>query len=281
MGKITYNLYFKNKTFINIQKPHIRMTLKTKIKDKDELKSVLDVIGSLSEEANFVATEDGITIREMDPSHVAMVNISWPKEAFLEYNLEVEEYGDEEPSAGEDSEGEEVNTNEYKFAVDVKKFLEILKRGDKHAGVELTIDDEFLKIVIDDGAKSYDLRPKLASTSDSPLPKLTHTASFVMSGTELKTKIEDIVPISDYVSMFADEKGGYFSGKGDDGAGKTQVDIEGEGEATYAIEYILSVVKNLGSNEIKCQYGEKAPINMNVKFEGCNLDFYLAPRLED
>ena len=48
-------------------------------------KNLLNAIATLVDEANFDANDKGITLRAMDPSHVAMVDFEWPREMFDEY----------------------------------------------------------------------------------------------------------------------------------------------------------------------------------------------------
>ena len=55
---------------------------------------MLAAISTLIEEADFNAAPEGIKLRSMDPSHVAMVDFEWNKSAFQEYTL---------PSTNEDS----------------------------------------------------------------------------------------------------------------------------------------------------------------------------------
>ena len=54
------------------------MTFGAKTSGSDDLKAIISAISTLVEEATFVATAEGITFRGMDPSHVALIDISWP-----------------------------------------------------------------------------------------------------------------------------------------------------------------------------------------------------------
>src|SRR5438309_10305041 len=45
-------------------------------------RNLIVVISSLIEEADFNATPEGIKLRSMNPSHIAMVDFEWPKAAF-------------------------------------------------------------------------------------------------------------------------------------------------------------------------------------------------------
>ncbi len=57
---------------------------KASISDARLWKNLLAAISTLIEEADFNATPEGIKLRSMDPSHVAMVDFEWQKTAFEE-----------------------------------------------------------------------------------------------------------------------------------------------------------------------------------------------------
>src|SRR5438094_9937582 len=48
-------------------------------------RNLIGAISSLIEEADFNATPEGIKLRSMDPSHIAMVDFEWRKAAFDTY----------------------------------------------------------------------------------------------------------------------------------------------------------------------------------------------------
>ena len=64
------------------------MTFGAKTSGSDDLKAIISAISTLVEEATFVATAEGITFRGMDPSHVALIDISWPNSAFEKYECD-------------------------------------------------------------------------------------------------------------------------------------------------------------------------------------------------
>ncbi len=61
------------------------MEFSAKTSTSDEWKAIISAISTLVEEATFEATVEGISFRGMDPSHVALIDISWPNSAFEKY----------------------------------------------------------------------------------------------------------------------------------------------------------------------------------------------------
>ena len=63
----------------------MKKLFKATISDARQWKNLLAAISTLIEEADFNAAPEGIKIRSMDPSHVAMVDFECNKSAFQEY----------------------------------------------------------------------------------------------------------------------------------------------------------------------------------------------------
>ena len=55
------------------------MMFKAKMADAKFLKDMMGAISILVDEATFDVTPEGIKLRAMDPSRVAMVDFEWPK----------------------------------------------------------------------------------------------------------------------------------------------------------------------------------------------------------
>ena len=58
---------------------------KLRIADAKLLRDMITVISTLVDEATFNISPEGIKLRAMDPSRVAMIDFEWPKTIFDEY----------------------------------------------------------------------------------------------------------------------------------------------------------------------------------------------------
>ena len=47
-----------------------------------EWKAVLNAIGDIGDEAMFICNDDGITFRGMDPTHIALLDVTFPRTSF-------------------------------------------------------------------------------------------------------------------------------------------------------------------------------------------------------
>ena len=96
------------------------LVFSAKTSGSDDLKAIISAISTLVEEATFVANAEGITFRGMDPSHVALIDISWPNSAFEKYECD----------------------NDIKFGVRVDEFSKLIKRAEKQDSIEIGISEE-------------------------------------------------------------------------------------------------------------------------------------------
>jgi len=242
-----------------------------KTNTSDEWKAVISSITTLVEEATFEATVEGITFRGMDPSHVALIDISWPNSAFEKYNCD----------------------SDIKFGVRVDEFSKVIKRAEKNESIEISIsDDNMLQILIGKN-KKWSMRLIEGSASDTPLPKISYDSKIGLSASTFDKLLGDIDVVSDYLSIKTATNNAEFSGKGDSGEavinfekgmeGLEEITINQECTGTYSLEYLNPIVKAMGStsDSIICEFSSGKPLRIEFKVSNIGrIHFYLAPRVE-
>ena len=247
------------------------MEFSAKTNTSDEWKAVISSITTLVEEATFEATVEGITFRGMDPSHVALIDISWPNSAFEKYNCD----------------------SDIKFGVRVDEFSKVIKRADKKESIEISIsDDNMLQILIGKN-KKWSMRLIEGSASDTPLPKISYDSKIGLSSSTFDKILGDIDVVSDYLSIKTATNNAEFSGKGDSGEavinfekgmeGLEEITVNQECTGTYSLEYLNPIVKAMGStsNSIICEFSSGKPLRIEFKVSNIGrIHFYLAPRVE-
>jgi proliferating cell nuclear antigen len=145
-------------------------------------RNLIGAISSLIEEADFNATPEGIKLRSMDPSHIAMVDFEWPKAAFDTY---------------------ECNTP-TKLRLSVSNLLKLLKRTRSDESVEIVYDDanKKLNITLKDKIVRKFITPTLdPSTEEVPTPKVPFNARVKITAVSLRDIIDDAQSISDNVKL--------------------------------------------------------------------------------
>ena len=247
------------------------MEFSAKTNTSDEWKAVISSITTLVEEATFEATVEGITFRGMDPSHVALIDISWPNSAFEKYNCD----------------------SDIKFGVRVDEFSKVIKRADKNESIEISIsDDNMLQILIGKN-KKWSMRLIEGSASDTPLPKISYDSKIGLSSSTFDKILGDIDVVSDYLSIKTATNNAEFSGKGDSGEavinfekgmeGLEEITVNQECTGTYSLEYLNPIVKAMGStsDSIICEFSSGKPLRIEFKVSNIGrIHFYLAPRVE-
>ena len=202
------------------------MEFSAKTNTSDEWKAIISAVSTLVEEATFEATAEGVSFRGMDPSHVALIDISWPNSAFEKYSCD----------------------SDIKFGVRIDEFSKLIKRAEKSDSIEINISDDSMLYVSIGKNKKYKMRLIESSASDTPLPKISYDSKITLSSSRLDKILGDIDVVSDYLSIKTTQKNVEFSGKGD--AGEAIINLEKDTEelqdlsvsqessGTYSLEYL-------------------------------------------
>lgn len=247
------------------------LVFSAKTSGSDDLKAIISAISTLVEEATFVANAEGITFRGMDPSHVALIDISWPNSAFEKYECD----------------------NDIKFGVRVDEFSKLIKRAEKQDSIEIGISEDNMLLVTIGKNKKYKMRLIESSASDTPLPKIPYDAKIGLISSAFDKILGDVQVVSDYLTIKATTSKAEFSGKGDSGEvvidlekgmeQLTDISVKQESTGTYSLEYLNPVVKAVGTTagSVTCEYSSAKPLRIEFKVANIGrIHFYLAPRVE-
>lgn len=246
------------------------MVFSAKTSGSDEWKAILSAISTLVEEATFEATAEGISFRGMDPSHVALIDISWPNSAFEKYECD----------------------GDIKFGVRIDEFSKLIKRADKIEGIEISLSDNMLLISIGKN-KQYKMRLIESSATDTPLPKIPYDTKISLATSLFDKILGDVQVVSDYLTVKTNATKSEFSGKGDSGEvlislqkqqdELSEISVKEESTGTYSLEYLNPIVKAVGtaSGSIVCEYSSAKPLRIEFRVANMGrIHFYLAPRVE-
>ena len=69
------------------------MLLEARFSNVEEWKAILHAIGDIAEEAIFICNQEGITFRGIDPSHVSLLDITFPRSSFESYDCHATFFG--------------------------------------------------------------------------------------------------------------------------------------------------------------------------------------------
>lgn len=239
----------------------------------NEWRAVASAVKTLVEEATFDATSEGVTFRAMDPSHVALVDLSWPVTAWEKYECE----------------------KPFKFSLRVEDLVKLIGRSDTKDSVEMSsTEEDAIAVKFTNGYKrEFTIHLIESSGGTAPLPKLEFDTKATLTKTIFEKVLSDISVVSDQVTIQAAKDKLSFSGKSD--VGKAEIALEkndadvlelqvgAESKATYSIDYLVGISKAMGpaSDTILCEFSSKKPIRLQFALndQGSRIHYYLAPRV--
>ena len=229
------------------------MLLNVKFTNILEWKSILQAINEITEEVMFICNPNGITFRGMDSSHVSLLEITFPRSAFISFNC----------------------TTTF-FGISVSDLKTMINSASNNDQIELLIDTPHkMKISINGNLQiNYDLNLIEKSTINSPTPKMNSTSKISLSPDILIKIMSNIERVSENVKISSISEKIQFSGSGLIGSAtvdleKNSVDVSllevtQDVSSIYSLEYMAKIIKNIGkaSKNVNLQYGDKTPMHM-------------------
>jgi len=237
-------------------------------------KNLLTAISTLIEEADFNADSEGLKLRSMDPSHVAMVDFEWPKAAF-------EEYVCDKPTS---------------IRVNVSTMLKLLRRGKSEESLEMSYDEENKKVNLTLKGKIVKrfTMPTLEPVEEEvPTPKLSFNARIKLMSETLKEIVEDSETVSDNIKFEASQDKFLVKATSElsnvsmeltknDGA-LLELDVKENAAATFNLNYLGEMVKagSVTSEVASMEFSANMPVKLEFEMlQRGRLTYYLAPRIE-
>ena len=247
--------------------------LYAKFTNVSEWKAILTAIGEISEDAMFICNTDGITFRGIDPTHISLLDITFPESSF-----------------------EEFDSSATFFGIRTEDFKNVLNAADAKDTIELKMQDEGNLLVLINGTLSMQFSVKLIEKTEinTPVPKVSAKTKIGITPNTLNRIISNLEKVSEFVTIQTIHDKVEFSGKGDIGNAKIDLDITNselqnletteDSLSIYSLEYMAKIIRSIGraSKSINIGYSSKSP--MHIQFDmpsNVNVAYYLAPRIQD
>jgi len=235
----------------------------------DTLKELVTIVSTLVDEAKFMITTDGISLRAVDPAHVAMVNLKLNKEAFEEYKADESELG-----------------------IDVAKleqFLRLAKAGDI---IDIVNDEEKRRLNVAVGNTTK--RMSLIDTtgmSEPKLPNLNLPAKVSLKIDDISQGIKASESVSDHIALNVTSDSFEMICEGDTDQVQLklakdkllELECEGKVRSLFPLEYFSNMMRAIPSQaKITLNLGNDYPVKIEFKIADGNGDvtYLLAPRIE-
>jgi proliferating cell nuclear antigen len=247
---------------------------KAKMADAKFLKDMMGAISILVDEATFDLTSEGMKLRAMDPSRVAMVDFEWPKTVFDEYSC----------------------SETTKMCINISELLKLLRRTGKGESVELSLDEKTGKLKISirgSYSRTFKMPTLEAMDEEVPTPKVSFNVSAKTTTQGLKEAIEDASLVSDHVRIEANADKMVMNATGDIMGAKIEFNAGDDvllemkakepSKATFSLSYLSEIIKaSVPTSEIVViEFSTDMPIKLDFQQEKeGTLKFFLAPRIE-
>ena len=247
---------------------------KLKVSEAKLLRDMATAISILVDEATFKIEPDGLKLRAMDPSRVAMIDFEWPKTIFEEYEC----------------------VSPSKVCINISELLKLLRRAGKSENVELSLDEKTgrLQIVVTGKyIRSFTMPTLDAVEEEVPTPKIDFNIKAKTTTQGLSQAIEDAQLVSDHVRIEADTEKLLLIASGDlmgatitlKKGSELLLDLEAKetSKSTFSLSYLSEIIKaaSATSDIATLEFSTDMPIRIDFQqIKDGKLTFFLAPRIE-
>ncbi len=247
---------------------------KVKMADAKIWRNIIGAVSTLIDEGTFRADGEGIKLREMDPSHVVMVDLECPKSLFDEY----------------------VCDESTKLCINFGEMLKFLRHIGSDEALDLSLDpnNARLNIVLKSKyTRTFSMATLEPSNEDVPTPKIVFDSTAKVTTECLKNSIDDVSTVSDQILFEAAKDKLSLKATGDRGSVSVDVekgseellalDVKKTSTATFSLNYLSEMVKAASSlSEVATvEFSLDKPLRLGFELpQQGKLQYYLAPRIE-
>jgi proliferating cell nuclear antigen len=235
----------------------------------DTLKELVTIVSTLVDEAKFMITADGISLRAVDPAHVAMVDLKLNKEAFEEYKAD-----------------------ECDLGIDVAKLEQFLRLAKAGEVIDIVNDEDKRRLSVAVGNTTK--RMSLIDTtgmSEPKLPNLNLPAKVSLKIDDIAQGIKASESVSDHIALTVTSDSFEMVCEGDTDQVQLklakdkllELECEEKVRSLFPLEYFSNMMRAIPSQaKITLNLGNDYPVKIEFKIAEGNGDvtYLLAPRIE-
>jgi len=234
------------------------------------MKLIVETLGIVVEDARFDFEEDGLHVRVVDPSHVAMVKLDVDAAAFETWEID-----------------------EAKLGLDIRKLKEWLDLGGANDIIECSYGEETGVLTINIGKIDRNIRPLDNSIMNPPtVPDLDFPCKAVIGGAALTQALKAARLVGDLVNFSLSEESFTIHVQGSaDSVTRVfhkeellSLECAEPARSQYSLTYLVPMTKIFGSlEEVSLGFGDNFPLSMkfNLLDGAVEVQYFLAPRVEN
>jgi len=235
----------------------------------DIIKGIIDVTSPLVNEVKFNITSKGISLKAVDPAHVAMVELNIKGTAFEEYK-----------------------SDDMELGVDLDKLSGIMRLANAGDTVALQYDEKSNRLIVKIG--NLVRRMGLIDTAgmpDSKVPDLDLPAKAIITSSELSKGVRASEAVSDHLALSVDKESFELFAEGDTDTVNlklpkdllVELNSPGKFKSLFSIDYFSNMIKPVKADEpITISLGNDNPIRVDFDIASSkgHVTYLLAPRVE-
>ncbi len=232
------------------------------------MKTIVETLGVVVEEARLDFKENGLFVRVVDPSHVAMIKMEVDSAAFDTWEVD-----------------------ETNLGLEIRKLKDMLSLGATDM-VDLTYNDDTGTATVNIGRIDRNIRPLDNSTLNPPnVPDLELPCGVTISGAELAQALRAGRQVGELVTLSLDDKKFSVNVKQIDEVhveftkdDLVALDCSQAAKSQYSLSYLIPLSKVFqGIENVNVRFGENFPLKLNFDFaDGAGtVEYFLAPRVEN
>jgi proliferating cell nuclear antigen len=248
--------------------------LRLRFREASIWKYSIVAISKIIEEASFKVNEEGIRLRAMDPSGVALVDFYIPSSAFYEFEV----------------------SGEIVFGVNMEELTKTLRRAKKGDELVLEIPQRGRLGVYLEGRGSRRFTLPSIELSYQELPEISFEERFKckLLPKLFKDVVKEIEAISDAMELYAPEGEGNLYVRATSEIAEAEIVLSastgaliehtstGEARSKYTVDYLSDIVGASQAVEtLELAFGQETPLRLTYELPGGGmLQFYVAPRTD-
>ncbi len=235
----------------------------------ETLKGLVNIISTLIDEVKFTITPEGMTLKAVDPAHVAMIELKVGAKAFESYSA-----------------------SETEIGLDLDKVKMVLKLAGQGDLIAMEQDESKGRFVFTIGNITRSMSMvDTSSMSDPKVPQLSLSANAVILVDQLQKGIRAAESISDHIALRADP--GFFElsceGDTDDaslklkGSDVESLEVPSAVHSLFPLDYFSNLVKAIpAGTKVKVELDSDFPVKLVFGLANgeASVVYFLAPRIE-
>lgn len=233
------------------------------------LKGVIDVTSPLVSEVKLNINSKGISLRAVDPAHVAMINLEIDNKAFEEYKADDMELG-----------------------IDMDKLAGIMRLSTSGDMVSLEYDETANSLIIRIG--NLVRKMSLIDTAGMPDPKMPNLdlpAKAIIKASEINRGVRASEAVSDHLAVSINKDNFELFAEGDTDTVNLklpkdlliELTSKGEYKSLFSIDYFSNMIKPVkGEDTVTIFLGNDNPVRVefDIADKKGHVKYLLAPRIE-